>query len=82
MSESENLHKFTVELYNQEQWYEIIREANQWFGKDWRGQRNVLKKFVRKTAPIPLSVWFEVPDPKFASWVTLKCAQNKPKKQT
>ena len=78
----DKLHRFSVELYDSAQWYEVIREANQWFGKDWRGQRNVLKKFMREHWTKPVAVWFEVPDPKFASWITLKCAQNKQKKQT
>lgn len=63
--------KVYVDVSNEDQWYDLIREANSWFGRgNWRGQKHVRRKFMYQSGPI--SVWFEVPDAKFASYVTLK----------
>ena len=62
--------KIEFEIYSQEQWYEIIRDLNRLFGKSWRGQQRVKRKFDRST--MPLRVWFEIPDEKTASFLQLK----------
>lgn len=62
--------KVEFEIHNQDQWYGIIRDLNNLFGKDWRGQQRVKRKFNRGTMPI--RVWFEVPDEKLASFLQLK----------
>jgi hypothetical protein len=68
------LHRFWFMLSNQEQWYGIMRECRTWFGSNWRGMSKVRRKLGGKyTAPIrALPVWFEVPDPRFATWVAVK----------
>jgi hypothetical protein len=62
--------KIEIDVYTQSQWYNIIRDLNQLFGKNWRGQQRVKRKFDRST--MPLRVWFEVPDEKTASFLQLK----------
>ena len=77
------MHKIFIDIYNTAQWYSIIREANAWFGVgNWIGQPRIRKKLERleehqKWANHPLGgvmVWFDVPDPQFATWVKLKYA--------
>ena len=74
------LHRFWFYIRTTEQWYAVIRECREWFGKNWRGMSKVKKKldsrvhvgnitFARSQA---LPVWFEVPDPRFATWVSVK----------
>lgn len=66
------MHRFYVHLDTEEQWYKVIREANQWFGhKGWNGQGNVRRKLVRPKLK-PLEVWFEVPDLQFVTWLGVK----------
>lgn len=71
------LHRFWFSIRTTEQWYGIMREARAWFGKNWRGMSKVRRKIdttYRSPAPRrePLLVWFEVPDPRFATWVSVK----------
>lgn len=66
------MHRFYVHLSTEEQWYNVIREANQWFGHNkWAGQANVRKKLIRPKLK-PLEVWFEVPDLQFVTWLGVK----------
>ena len=62
--------KIEIDVFNQEQWYSIINDLNKLFGKNWRGQQRVKRKFTRGT--MPLKVWFEIPDEKIASFLKLK----------
>ena len=77
------MHRIIIELQTTDQWYNVIREANTWFGTgNWRGQNHVRKKLERNTIWVgnndfhvkPVPVWFDVPDPQFATWVKLKYA--------
>lgn len=78
------MHRIIIELQTVDQWYSVIREANTWFGpKNWRGQNHVRKKLERNTMWVTAApgietkfvpVWFDVPDPQFATWVKLKYA--------
>ena len=77
------MHRIIIELQTTEQWYSVIREANTWFGAGkWRGQNHVRKKLERNTIWVghndfhfkSVPVWFDVPDPQFATWVKLKYA--------
>jgi hypothetical protein len=70
------LQKFWFQISNEQQWYSIIRECREWFGKNWKGQPKVRRKLGhivsgRGGAPF-LNVWFEVPDNRFATWVSVK----------
>jgi hypothetical protein len=77
------LHRFWFKLSTAEQWYAVMHECRNLYGRTWRCQRHVLKGFrkVSRYNPIvqrwmqkhsPQIVWFEVPDPKFATWATVK----------
>ena len=52
-------------------WYQIIRDANARFGKNWRGQKRVKRKLENPIHDC-VTVWFDVPDPAFATYVQLK----------
>ena len=56
---------------NTDSWYRIIREANALYKGQWQGQPHVKRKLERRPHE-PLTVWFDVPDQTFASWVSVK----------
>jgi hypothetical protein len=68
------LHRFWFMVSTQEQWYGIMRECRAWFGSNWRGMSKVRRKLGSKYSPRPqvVPVWFEVPDPRFATWIAVK----------
>ena len=68
------LHRFWFMLSDQEQWYGVMHECQAWFGKGWRGMAKVRRKLGSKHNPRPtvVAVWFEVPDPRFATWIAVK----------
>ena len=70
------LHRFWFMLSTEQQWYAIIRECRSWFGTNWQGMSKVRRKLApRHTRAIrlaPLPVWFDVPDPRFATWISVK----------
>jgi len=68
-----DLHRFWFMISTEQQWYGIMRECREWFGRDWRGMAKVRKK-LKPTIPRlgSLPVWFEVPDPRFATWISVK----------
>jgi hypothetical protein len=54
-------------------WYDIMREARIQFGNNWRSQPRIKKKLLRQRwQPTNQTVWFEVPNPAFASWIGVK----------
>ena len=69
-----HLHRVLFEMTTVQEWYKVIHEANALYGvHNWRGQPRVKRKletnaWLKKTVP----VWFDVPDPAFASWVSVK----------
>jgi uncharacterized protein (DUF924 family) len=70
-----DLHRFWFSVSDRETWYAIIKECNQWFGKDWKCQRKILRKLSSKHSKLrlkPIEVWFDVPDIRFAVWVSVK----------
>jgi hypothetical protein len=72
------MHKLYFELSSVDQWYIIIREAQAQFGKNWRGQRHVKRRLEHASLwRVPGQterVWFEVPDLKFGTWISIKHA--------
>jgi hypothetical protein len=73
------MHKLYFELTSVDTWYAIMREARAQFGKNWRSQSHVKRRLERYghlyNAPSSAErVWFEVPDPKFGTWVAIKHA--------
>ena len=68
------MHRITFEIKNVDTWYKIMAEARAQFGKNWRAQPKTKRKLSSwrlDNAP-PVRVWFEVPDPAFATWVAVK----------
>ena len=74
------LHRFWFYVRTTEQWYAIIRECRGWFGTNWVGQGKVRRKLESRahvgsitfTRSQPVAVWFDVPDPRFATWISVK----------
>jgi hypothetical protein len=69
------LQRFWFMLTTEKQWYDVMRECRAWFGKNWQSMAKVRRKLSSRTpAPryAPLPVWFEVPDPRFATWISVK----------
>ena len=72
------MYKFYVYVSNSKQWYAVMAECRKWFSGNWTCQRNILKKIkqlhyidgVLKEMP----VWFAVPDPRWATWISTKFA--------
>ena len=72
------MHKLYFELSSVDAWYTIMREARAQFGKNWRSQAHVKRRLEHaslwRISPVTERVWFEVPDPKFGTWVAIKHA--------
>lgn len=69
-----HLHRVFVEVANIDQWYKIIREANTLYGvHNWRGQPRVKRRLdPNRWKQQPTKIWFDVPDPAFATWISVK----------
>jgi hypothetical protein len=68
-----NLYRIYFLIHDVSVWYAIMREARIQFGNNWRSQPRIKKKLLRqKWQPANQTVWFEVPNPAFASWVGIK----------
>ena len=72
------MHKLYFELSDVDTWYAIMREARAQFGKNWRSQAHVKRRLehaaIWRINPPSERVWFEVPDPKFGTWIAIKHA--------
>ena len=72
---AQELHRFWFTISKVEQWYQIMRECRTWFGRDWRSMSKVRRKLDPQRGRIRvvnLPVWFDVPDPRFATWISVK----------
>lgn len=75
-----DLHRFYVSVRDEQQWYAVMSECRTWFGKNWRCQSHVRRRFKRdRIYQYPMSaangslwVWFDVPNPAWATWVSTK----------
>ena len=67
------MHRITFEIAHISKWYAVMKEARALYGTNWRSQPHVKRKLDRWGATI-VPVWFEVPDPAFATWVAVKHA--------
>ena len=69
------MHRITFIVKNTQQWYSIMKEARALYGKDWRAQPHVKRRLDRHLwMKAEEKVWFDVPDPSFASWCAVKLA--------
>ncbi len=70
-----SMHRITFSLVNTDQWYAIMKEARVLYGKNWRAQPHTKRRLERnRWAHKTERVWFDVPDPSFASWCAVKLA--------
>lgn len=70
-----SMHRITFLLANTDQWYAVMREARVLYGKNWRAQPHTKRRLDRsRWNPKSERVWFDVPDPNFASWCAVKLA--------
>jgi hypothetical protein len=73
---AQELHRFWFYVRTTEQWYSIIRECRTWFGPNWKSMSKIRRKLQDRHSPAPrhspIPVWFEVPDPRFATWISVK----------
>ena len=69
------MHRITFSLKGTDQWYAIMKEARALYGKDWRSQPHAKRRLDRyRWNNTSERVWFDVPDPNFASWCAIKLA--------
>ena len=68
------MHRIYFEVSTQKTWYTLMTEARTWFGKDWKTQSHVKRKFDKRATETPVTLWFDVPDPRFGTWVAVKLA--------
>lgn len=76
---TQELHRFYFMLTLPEQWYAIMKECRQLFGKNWRCQSKVLRKLkeVKRFGYYPMTsparpIWFDIPNPSMATWIAVK----------
>lgn len=69
------MHRIFFEIVNTKQWYAVMKEARTLYQTNWRSQPRVKRKLERNAyQQQTLKIWFEVPDPGFATWVAVKHA--------
>ncbi len=70
-----SMHRITFALKNTDQWYAVMKEARALYGKNWRSQPHAKRRLDRgRWTAKSERVWFDVPDPAFASWCAVKLA--------
>jgi hypothetical protein len=70
-----SMHRITFSVKNTDQWYSIMKEARALYGKNWRAQPHAKRRIDRnRWMQKEERVWFDVPDPSFASWCAVKLA--------
>ena len=70
---TDTMHRIYFCVENLPMWYAIMREARLQFHRNWRAQSKVKQKLERGLwITVGHWVWFEVPDPAFASWIGVK----------
>ena len=65
-------HRFWFSIRTEKEWYTLMQECRIWFGKNWRSQSKVRRKLSSRYNFDLVPVWFEVPDPRFATWMSVK----------
>lgn len=66
------LHRIFVAVYTKKQWYAIMAECRECFGKNWKTQSRIRRKIESYKVSKPLQVWFDVPEASFGSWLAVK----------
>ena len=69
------MHRIWFDISSTDVWYSIQREAKKLYGASWKSQSRVKRKLENVWGnPQSHSVWFDVPDQSFASWISVKYA--------
>jgi hypothetical protein len=69
------MHRIWFDIPSTDVWYSILREAKTLYGTGWKSQSRVKRKLDNIwTSHTFHSVWFDVPDQYFASWISVKYA--------
>jgi len=78
------LHRVWVLFDREDQWYAVMRELHQAFGRNWQGQKKIRRQFTRRSQSqlwlhaniLPssemVSAWFDVPDVGIFTWISIK----------
>ena len=70
-----SMHRITFSVRNTDQWYSIMKEARALYGKNWKSQPHAKRRLERnRWMQKDERIWFDVPDPSFASWCAVKLA--------
>ena len=67
----QEMHRIYFEINDAVQWYAIMREARQMFGREWRCKKHMKRKLRYGET---VRVWFDVPDANFGTWISVKYA--------
>ena len=69
------MHRIWFDIASTDVWYSIQREAKKLYGNSWKSQARVKRKLDNIWGNQPShSIWFDVPDQSFASWISVKYA--------
>jgi hypothetical protein len=69
------MHRITFKVSTLKQWYAIMTEARRLYASNWRGQPRAKRRIESYRWNLePVRIWFEVPDPAFATWCAVKLA--------
>lgn len=67
------MHRVYIAVPDHQVWYRIMQEARSLYGTNWRSQSRVRKRLTSfRWENTPQSVWFDVPEEKFGTWVAIK----------
>lgn len=70
-----SMHRIIFMIKDAPQWYAVMKEARALYGKNWRAQPHTKRRLERnRWMQKDERVWFDVPDPSFASWCAVKLA--------
>ena len=76
---TQELHRFYFMIRSADQWYAIMKECRQHFGKNWHCQSKVLRKLkdVKRFGYYPMTpparpIWFDIPNAAIATWIAVK----------
>jgi len=69
------MHRIWFNISSTDVWYSIQREAKKLYGQNWKSQSRVKRKLDNIWGnQVTHQVWFDVPDPGFATWISVKHA--------
>ena len=74
MNDNREVHRYRVYCTTVKEWYAVMNECRRWFGTEWKGQGRVGRKLKANFASIEIPIWFDVPDPRWATWIVTKFA--------